>query len=69
MMLFNLYITLVDQEWIYNVLVIKEDVSMEFRLSMLVIAFINCICTYLYEKVAVWYISVYWRNRKEKIRE
>ena len=69
LMLFNLYITLVDQQWINNVFFIMEDVSMEFRLSILVIAFINSICTYLYEKIVIWYVSIYWRNRKDKIRE
>ena len=41
---------------------------MEFRLSILVIAFVNSLCTYLYEKIVIWYISLYWRNKKEKIR-
>ncbi len=64
---FNIYITLVDQKWIYNIFVIKENITMEFRLSLLVVAFVNALCTYFYEKIAIWYISIWWRNRKERI--
>jgi len=65
---FSIYITLANNEWIESVFEIKESITMEFRLTLLLIAFINGILTYFYEKIVIWYVSLWWKNRKERIR-
>lgn len=65
---FSAYITLASDTWIEDIFELKEDISMEFRLSLIVVAFINSLCTYFYEKIAIWYISLWWKNKKEKKR-
>ena len=63
---FSLYITLASDKWIETIFELKENINMEFRLSLLCIAFVNGLCTYFYEKIAIWYISLWWKNKKEK---
>jgi hypothetical protein len=65
---FNIYITLAGDTWIHDFFDIELGISFEFRLCILVVAFINGLGTYFYEKIAIWYISLWWKNRKEKIR-
>lgn len=67
--MFSLYITLASDGWIETIFELKEDITMEFRLSLLVICFINSICTYLYEKIAIWYISLRWKSKKDHKRQ
>lgn len=65
---FSIYITLASDKWIEKIFEIKMEITMEFRLSLLVVAFINGLFTYFYEKIFIWYISLWWKNKKEKAR-
>lgn len=67
--IFNIYITIADDEWIYDAFSILTNLSLEFRLSVLCIAFVNGTVTFFFEKIGIWYISIWWKNRKDKIRE
>ena len=64
---FSMYITLATEGWVEEAFEIMP-VSMEFRLCLLVVAFINGVFTYFFEKIAIWYISLWWKNRKDRIR-
>lgn len=66
---FNIYITLANDGWIFSAFDVIEDINMPFRLSLICIAFVNGVITFFYEKMAVWYISIWWKNKKEKKRE
>lgn len=35
---------------------------------MLIIV-LNCLVTYLYEKIGIWYITIWWRKRIEKKKD
>ncbi len=48
---------------------IKTEISTEFRLCILVVAFINGLLTYFYEKIGIWYFSLWWKSRKDRIQE
>lgn len=42
---------------------------MEWRFIIVIIIIVNSIVTYLFEKIVVWYISLWWKHRKDKIKE
>lgn len=62
----NTYQVVSDDSFITHLLDLKDDVSMNFRLWSLVIIAGNTILTYLYERVVVWYVSIWARNRVER---
>jgi hypothetical protein len=64
----NILVTLVDAGWLLDLLSLMHGTTLEFRLSILLIAFVNGVITFLYEKIAVWYFAIWYRNRKEKQR-
>jgi len=45
---------------------VKTEITLEFRLIVLCIAVVNGAFTFFYEKIAIWYISLWWKNRKER---
>lgn len=63
---FGTYIVLTDDSWVINLFELESTTTMTFRLYLLIIVVVNSIVTYLFEKIAVWYISVWWRARKER---
>lgn len=66
---FSIYITIADDNWIHSMFDIMNGINYEFRLSVLIIAFINGVLTYFYEKIIIWYLSLWWKNRKEKMHD
>lgn len=38
-----------------------------FRYHIMIIVAVNSLLTYLFEKIAVWHISQWWKARKDKI--
>lgn len=66
---FNLYITIASDSWIFSAFSVETDLNIEFRLSLICIAFVNGVLTFFFEKIAVWYISIWWKNKKERRRE
>jgi cation-transporting ATPase 13A3/4/5 len=63
---FNIYITVANEDWIYSTFQVMQGISLEFRLFVLLMAVVNGAITFFYEKIAIWYISIWWKNRKEK---
>jgi hypothetical protein len=66
---FNVYITISSEDWIWSAFDIEQALSIEFRLSVLCIAFVNGVITFFYEKIFIWYLSIWWKNKKERKRE
>ena len=42
---------------------------MTFRWLIIATASVNAIFTYFYEKIFVWYVSLWWKNRSDKVKE
>lgn len=47
---------------------LEDNVNMTFRLSAFLIIAINAIVSYGYEKIVIWYISLWWKSRKDRIK-
>jgi hypothetical protein len=62
----NTYINISDDSFITDLLVLETDITMEFRLSALIIVVVNSIITYGYERIIVWYVSIWWKNRTDR---
>lgn len=63
----NTYMTISDDTFVTSLLSFEGDVSLTFRLSALIIVVINTIITYGYERIVVWYVSIWWKNREDKM--
>lgn len=63
---FNTYINLSDDEFITTLLMVERDVSMEFRLATLIVVVINTILTYGFERIIVWYVSIWYKNHNDR---
>jgi uncharacterized protein (UPF0333 family) len=57
--------SLSDDSFITNLMVIETDITMEFRLTILIVVVVNSIITYGYERIIVWYVSIWWKNRTD----
>jgi hypothetical protein len=62
----NSYQVISNDSFITNLLDLMPGVSTEFRLWTLVIVVGNTLLTYLYERIVVWYVSIWARNRVER---
>jgi len=62
----NTYQVASNDSFITGLLDLMPNVSMEFRLWTLLIIAGNTFLTYLYEKVIVWHVSIWARNRIER---
>ena len=66
----NTYQVVSDDSFITSLLDLEASVDTRFRLWTLVIVGVNALVTYLYERVVVWYVSIWARNRvEERVRE
>jgi cation-transporting ATPase 13A3/4/5 len=65
---YSYYIILIPDTGSMRVFTIIKGIPMSFRWIMVGMTVINSICTYLYEKIAVWYIALYWKKRKDGIK-
>jgi cation-transporting ATPase 13A2 len=66
----NTYQVVSDDTFITSLLDLEASVDMRFRLWTLVIVGVNALVTYLYERVVVWYVSIWARNRvEERVRK
>lgn len=68
LLVFNTYIVLSSDSFITGLIDLMPGVSLTYRLSVLVIVAINSIFSYGFEKIVIWYISIWWKNRKDKKR-
>jgi len=61
------FINLNQHQWVYDVFYMLP-IPGDFRHWLLLIIFGNCLLTYLFEKVVVYYISIWNQNRLERKR-
>lgn len=66
---FSIILVLSHWGWIYSVFGIMDDITLEFKVILLIVAVANSLATFLYEKIVVWHISLWWKNKKDKIFE
>ena len=66
---FSGYVILSNEEWVTSLMVFEPDVSTTFRLWIVLIIVVNAIASYGYEKIAVWYISQWWKRRKDRLKQ
>ena len=66
---FSTYLVMAPGGYFEEAFEIKSEISTEFRLCIIVIAFINGIITYFYEKIGIWYFSLWYKSRKDRIQE
>jgi hypothetical protein len=62
----NTFMVVSSDEWLGELMTLETDPSMTFRLSALVIAVINAAVSYFYERVIVWYVSIWHKNRSDR---
>jgi hypothetical protein len=62
----NTYVVLSDDSFVTEFLEFESDVSMTFRLSALVIVVLNGIIAYGFERIIVWHISMWWKNKNDR---
>ncbi len=62
----NTYQVVSGDSFITNLLNLMPDVSQDFRMWTLVIVAGNTLLTYLYERIIVWYVSIWQMGRVEK---
>lgn len=46
-----------------------KPMPMKYRCLIFIVAIINSIITYLYEKVIVWYITIWWKAKSDRVKE
>mmetsp|Transcript_30137 Transcript_30137/g.22399 ORF Transcript_30137/g.22399 Transcript_30137/m.22399 type:complete len:125 (-) Transcript_30137:99-473(-) len=71
-----IFIVTFDQsQWVLNLfdLMPPEDnpdnlssIPREYQVVILVTATVNAACTYFFEKVVIWYLSLYFKRREDK---
>jgi hypothetical protein len=62
----NTFMVVSSDEWLGELMTLETDPSMTFRLSALVIVVINAAVSYFYERVIVWYVSIWHKNRSDR---
>jgi magnesium-transporting ATPase (P-type) len=68
LMIFSTYVVLSDDKWVLNLYSLMTDVTMTFRLYIILVIVINSILTYFFEKIVIWYVSLWWKARKDRIK-
>ena len=51
-----------------DVMSLVQDTTLWFRVTILITAVVNGIVTLAFEKIGMWYFTVWWRTRKEKLK-
>lgn len=46
-----------------------SPIPMSFRWDIIAVAAVNAVCTYFYEKIIVWYVSLWWKTRQDRKKE
>lgn len=62
----NTFLVISDEEFVVNLMDFESNVSMNFRLTCLVVVVINSIVSYLFERVIVWRISIWSKKRQDR---
>jgi cation-transporting ATPase 13A2 len=61
----NLYSVMSSDPFITSLLDYEQDVSFNFRIQCLLLIVVNSLLTYGYERVVVWYVSL-WEGRRQE---
>ena len=64
----NIFMTFSTDGWVLDLFGLEHDVSMQFKLSMMAIVIVNTGLSYLYEKMVIWWISQWWKQRQERAK-
>jgi len=65
---FSGYIVMSPHTWVNELFDLKGDISFQFRLICIVVVVANALVSYVYEKIIIWYVTVCWKNRKDRIK-
>ena len=65
----NIFMTLDNADWLLDLMNLEKDTTLDFRLSILLIAFVNGVATFIFEKIGIWHFALWFRDRKEKQRK
>jgi preprotein translocase subunit SecF len=64
---FSFFLILSDAEWSANFFLIQsENVTLYYRLCLVLIVMVNFLLTFVCEKVFIWYLSIYWKRRLDR---
>lgn len=64
---FSFFLILSDAEWSANFFLIQsENVTLYYRLCLVLIVVVNFLLTLVCEKVFIWYLSIYWKRRLDR---
>jgi len=58
-----------SKKWVNNMFDFESDpepVPIEYRYVIAITAVVNSLVTYFYEKVVIWYLSLFWKKREDK---
>jgi magnesium-transporting ATPase (P-type) len=64
--IFTVIIALADFPWMLEVFQIMPNISLEFKVILVIIAIGNSLATFLFEKIVIWHVSLWWKNKKDK---
>lgn len=64
--IFSTYIVLSPDSFITDLLELESRVSSEFRLATIVAVVLNSIVTYGFERIVVWKISIWEKNKTDR---
>ena len=62
----NTFMVISEDQFVIDLLDFESNISMQFRLTALVVVVINAIVSYLFERIIVWQISICWKNREDR---
>lgn len=63
---FSLFITLCEDDWVISWFGLEAGITEMYRLIILVAVTVNAIMSYLFERIVVWYVSQWWKLRKDR---
>jgi hypothetical protein len=61
--IFTVLLALSDFSWMLSVFAIMPDISLEFKVILVIVAIGNSLATFLFEKIVIWHVSIWWKNK------
>ena len=67
MIAFSSFILMSDELWLTDFFDLREEgMPMQFRLWLAVLVFANFVVTYVFEKLGIWYLALWWKRRSDR---
>ena len=63
------YVVLSSDTWVISLFVLEDTITMKFRLAIVGVIGVNSIVSYIYERVVVWYVSQWWKNKNDRLKD